>query len=373
MNATQQSIKIIVAAGGTGGDLFPAVAVIEQLQRMATVEAVFVGNPRRIEAQVVPQLGFRFVPLSVTGYKGLRSLETWKLPFTILSSYWRVRKLIEEFQPHCALCAGTYISYPLALAASHAKLPLTLIESNAIPGKANRTIAKRAQLIVAAFEECKKFFVPQAQKAVRVLGNPIRQTFGSMPTAEEGRKAFGLDERKTTLLAFGGSLGARSINNAIEAALPEFDAQGIQVLWQTGKQYTPPHTLPPNVRVLPFIDDMASAYAAANLVLSRAGGGTVAELGVVGKAALLVPYPYAANNEQEHNARALEERGAAVMIKDADLAARFLPTALEIIHNPERLHRMAAAMSAAGKPDAAKDAATEMLQLLATSANKHHT
>ncbi|MBX7154028.1 MAG: undecaprenyldiphospho-muramoylpentapeptide beta-N-acetylglucosaminyltransferase [Candidatus Kapaibacterium sp.] len=359
-----QTIKLIVAAGGTGGDLFPAVAVVEQLQHIANVEAIFVGNPNRIEADVVPKLGFRFVPLSVKGYKGLRSLQTYMLPFTIVQSYLTIRKLISTFKPDVALCAGTYISYPLGLAASHTKVPVVLIESNAIPGKANRSIAKRANLIVAAFDECKQFLSEQAARAVQVLGNPIRQTFGALPNQQQARTTFGLQPNKQTILAFGGSLGARSINNAVVAMLPQLEQMGAQVLWQTGKNYTVPQHLPANVTVLPFIDDMASAYSAADIVVSRSGGGTVAELGVVGKPALLVPYPYAANKEQEHNARALENIGAAKLIHDEHLAAQLEPTVMELLANPNALQHMATAMASHGKPHAARDAAHAVMKLL---------
>ncbi len=359
---SNEVLRVIVAAGGTGGDLFPAVAVVEQLQKMRKLEVLFVGNPERIEAKVVPQLGFRFEGLSVRGYKGVRSLQSWKMPLTIIASTLKVRRLIREFKPQLALCAGTYVSVPLALAASSAGLPLALIESNAIPGKANRRIANKADLIIAAFAECASYFSSEARKKVRVLGNPIRQAFSHQPSREEGRRHFGLDPTTTTLLVFGGSLGARSINEAIASRIEVLKNKDVQVIWQTGSSYTAPASIPSNIKVLPFINEMAEAYAAADLVLCRAGGGTVAELGVVGIPAVLIPYPYAANNEQEHNAKALQNAGAAIMIRDAELASR-IDEILELLSNTEKRAAMAAAMQSFAKPQAAEDAARALLEL----------
>ncbi len=360
----QEPLRIIVAAGGTGGDLFPAVAVVEQLQLRRKVEAVFVGNAERIEAQVVPSLGFRFKGLSVRGFKGLRSVDTYLLPIRIAASTLKVRLLIKSFKPHLALCAGTYISYPLALAASMAEIPLVLIESNAIPGKANRSVARRADLIIAAFEECRKSFVTKNPDVIKVIGNPIRKGFGTAVSREQGARAFGLDPAMKTLLVFGGSLGARSINETLLENLDFLQSAGVQVLWQTGKNATVPDTLPKDIIHRTFIDDMASAYAAADAVLCRAGGGTVAELKVVAKPALLVPYPYAANNEQEFNARALQDAGAAVMILDGELKMRFRKEVSELFADPVRLQARASAMAAMARPNAASDAAELVLRLI---------
>ncbi len=358
------ALKLIVAAGGTGGDLFPAVAVVEQLQKRGPVEAIFVGNPERIEAQVVPQLGFRFEALSVRGFKGLRHVSSYVLPFRILGSTLKVRSLIASFKPDLALCAGTYISYPLAVAASMAKLPLVLIESNAIPGKANKSVARRADMIIAAFDEACTAFQTKHNDVVHVIGNPIRNGFSSMPTREAGAAAFGLNAKAKTLLVFGGSLGARSINSCIAEHLTILRERGIQVLWQCGKNYEPPVDLPSGVRILPFIDDMASAYSCADLVLCRAGGGTVAELKVAAKPAVLIPYPYAANNEQEHNAAALELRGAARMIRDGELSSQFSSVCLPLIENKALLDSMSQAMASLARPNAASDAAELILGLV---------
>ncbi|MBL7999500.1 MAG: undecaprenyldiphospho-muramoylpentapeptide beta-N-acetylglucosaminyltransferase [Candidatus Kapabacteria bacterium] len=361
---TKKTLRIIVAAGGTGGDLFPAIAVIERLQQRCSCDVIFTGNKARMEADVVPSLGYPFVGLTITGYKGLRSVDTYMLPFRLLRAYVTMRSLISDKKPDVVLCAGTYVSYPLAMAAAHKGVPIVLIESNAIPGKANRVLADKASLIIAAFDDVKKVLSEKARRVVHVLGNPIRQNFQKTMTQSQARKHFGLDEQKTTLLVFGGSLGARSINTAVESSLQQLHEAGIQVLWQTGKNFTHSAQIPNSIHSMQFITDMAEAYSAADLVICRSGGGTVAELGVVGKPAVLVPYPYAANNEQEHNARSLVDRGAALMIRDGDTLAQLIPTALHLLHNTQQREAMAEAMKLCGKPKSADDTADAILQLV---------
>lgn len=364
---TDSPLRIIVAAGGTGGDLFPAVAVVEEIQKIRAAEVVLFGNPHRMEARVAPQLGYVFEPLSVRGFKGVRSLQSYALPFTILHSTMRVIARIRSWKPQVVICAGTYISFPVALAASVCSVPVVCIESNALPGKANRRVADRASLIIAAFEECQRYLSPAAARKVRVLGNPIRGSLTKLPDRAAGAAVFGLDPSKPTLLVFGGSLGARSINTIVESSVHLFEREGIQVLWQTGTSYTAPADLPCHIRSVPFINDMASAYAACDMVVCRSGGGTVAELATVAKPAILVPYPHAANNEQEHNARALEERGGAVMIRDAELAEKLVPEVLRLMRDTGCRTTMSSALHAMARPDAARDAARLILELIATT------
>ena len=356
--------SVFVAAGGTGGDLFPAIAVVQELQRRYDVKIVLFGNPSRMEAKVAPQQGYEFVPLSVRGYKGIRSLQSYLLPFTILHSFLRVSGYIRRRKPRLVICAGTYISYPVALAARLHGIPIVSIESNVLPGKANRSVARFASLIIAAFAETRAYLPPSTHAAMRVLGNPLRSTLRQLPERIAAAASFGFDAHQPTVLVFGGSLGARSLNNAMSAALMELGQKNVQVIWQTGTSFTTPEHLPANVRVLPFINDMASAYAACDLVVCRAGGGTVAELTTVAKPAILIPYPHAANNEQEFNARALEAKGGAVMMKDNLVAESLISEMLALVHDEERLKSMSAALKEMARPDAARDAVDEMATLL---------
>ncbi len=356
-------LRLLVAAGGTGGDLFPSVAVVEQLALLRSVDALFLGNPLRMEATAVPKLGYRFEGLSVRGYKGLKSLQTWTLPVRILHSTLRCLGLMRSHKPDLVLSGGTYLSFPVALAASILRIPLVLIESNAIPGKANRSVARRADLIIAAFEECKKFFATKSAHTIQVIGNPIRGSFEQMPTREDAAREFGLDPSLPTLLVFGGSLGAKSINDAITANLREFERRGIQVLWQCGKNFKERPELPAHVQLREFIDNMPAAYALADLVVCRAGGGTVAELKVVAKPSVLIPYPYAANNEQEYNALSLSSQGAALMIRDSELSSSFA-SVLDLLGDSSTRQSMTAVLKTLARPQAAHEAAVLILRLL---------
>lgn len=369
-------MNILVAAGGTGGDLFPAVAVIEQVRAKLGTECsvIFVGNPHRIEARVIPELGYRFIPIPVTGFQGIFHRSTPVLPLRIFRSLLMIRSLCKQHNIDVILCGGTYISYPAGLMSSFLKIPMMLLESNVLPGKTNRLLAPKAQAIILAFSESKEYFPPSLHARMHVVGNPVRHSMlTAAPPVNDARATFGLSAHTPTLFVFGGSLGARSINHAVAASVEILSARGIQVLWQTGKNYTPPETLPDGIVSRTFIDDMASAYSAADLVLCRAGGGTVAELKIARKPAVLVPLPSAANNEQEYNAKALTASGAAIMVRDAELPDAFLPLVLDLLlESPDTLDTMAAAAGTLARPNAARDAA-EILITIASKQPSHST
>ncbi|MBI3260097.1 MAG: undecaprenyldiphospho-muramoylpentapeptide beta-N-acetylglucosaminyltransferase [Ignavibacteriae bacterium] len=362
-------MNILVAAGGTGGDLFPAVAVVEQLEKLLgnNLSVVFVGNPNRIEATKVPELGYRFEPISVTGFQGIFHKSTPTLPLRIFRSIVKVRSLCKWHRIDAILCGGTYISYPAGIAAQQLGIPMMLLEPNVLPGKTNRLLAKRATSIILAFEQSKRFFPSEIHHKMLAVGNPVRESMLlTLPeqASSAARKQFGLEPYKPTVFVFGGSLGARSINQAVEASLNDFAPHNMQLLWQTGNNYTPPGNLPDGVVVKTFIDDMASAYAAADLVICRSGGGTVAELANVGKPALLIPLPSAANNEQYYNAKTLEEHGAARLLGNDTLKQTLFETILELIHNPSVLLEMSVAAKKLAKPNAAFQAATELIKIV---------
>lgn len=361
-----QPLTILAAAGGTGGDLFPAVAVIEELQTVAPdVRVLWVGNPHRIEAKVVPQLGYEFYPLSVTGYKGLRSLDSYLLPFRIVSSLMRCRGLMKDHNVAGVLCGGTYISYPAGLAAHQLDIPLMVLEPNVIPGKTNRLLAQKADAIIVAFEETRRHFSEEFHPRMLPFGNPVRRSMNRpLPEQSAARRALGLDESLPTVFLFGGSLGARSLNESMMRLMEDSKAQNMQILWQTGRNFTPPPSYPPHIHVYDFIDDMATMYAAADLVVSRAGGGTVSELMNVGKPSILVPLPTASNNEQWHNARVLEEHGAALVIEDSYIREKLIETLFSLLHDAERLASMTRAAQSLAKPDASYKAAQAFLSLV---------
>ena len=312
-------------------------------------------------------MGYKFEPISVTGFQGIFHKSTPTLPLRIFRSIIKVRSLCKWHKIDAILCGGTYISYPAGIVAQQLGIPMMLLEPNVLPGKTNRLLAKRATSMILAFEQSKKFFPASIHHKMLPIGNPVRESMLlALPeqASTEARKQFGLEPYKPTVFVFGGSLGARSINEAIEQSLQNFAPHNMQLLWQTGKNYTPPENLPDGVVVRTFIDDMASAYAAADLVVCRSGGGTVAELANVGKPALLIPLPSAANNEQYYNAKTLEDHGAARLLPNDSLKKMLFDTIFELIHNPAVLLDMSAAAKKLAKPNAAFQAASELIRIV---------
>lgn len=356
--ASEQWFRVLVAAGGTGGHIFPAVAVVEQLENLTQgrCDAVFMGSRDRMEHVIIPKLGYPYVGMPIAGFKGIH-VSTLSLPFKILSSIRIAQQTIRTHQPHAVVCTGAYISYPVGIAAVREGVPLIVLESNLNPGKSNAQLASKATAVVVAFDESVAQYPQDVRSKLHVLGNPVRSQIDQQHTPQEARRAFGLDPERPTVFVFGGSLGAQTINAAVERHLAAIAEQPWQVLWQTGKGYTPTVRLPANVRMLPFVDDMGSAYAAADLVVSRSGATTIAELGIVGKPAIFIPLPSASTNEQVHNARVCEHHAAALVLADAELREQLFATIVHVMSDVNRRASMAAAMQHLGKPRAARDAA----------------
>lgn len=358
--------SVIIGAGGTGGHLFPAFAVIEELKKTEDeLKAFFVGNSEKLEARLVPQNGYSFTPIPIRGFQGMLSLSNLSLPFKILKSISVVKKIIKREKPSFALCTGAYISYPVGVAAKQMNIPLVLMESNVGPGKAIKMLASRADLIISSFEATKQYFAPEEQSKVVCLGNPLRTMFENMPRKEEARQKFGLLPDKKTILIFGGSLGARPINNAAAAAITQFNPHEVQFLWQTGREFfVSKDSLAKNVVVTEFIDDMASAYAAADIVVSRSGATSVAEICYVGKPSILVPLSSAANNEQAANAEELQRQNAAVVITNCKVGELLAGTLKQLINDDERLRDMSIRAISLARRNAARDAVNAIKNLV---------
>lgn len=359
------TFRVVVAAGGTGGHIFPAVAVVEQLQRLTQgrCSALFLGSADRMETSLIPSLGYPYVPMPITGFKGLGSISTLALPLKIMRSISIARAAIRRHRPHAVICTGAYISYPAGIAAAREGVPLFVLESNINPGKTNARLAPKATAVVLAFDDSVALYPQALRSKLHVLGNPVRTQIDATRTASDARRALGLDPDRATVLVFGGSLGARTINDAVASALPMLATEPYQVLWQTGKRYDVPANLPPNVRAVPFIDAMGDAYAAADLVVSRSGATTIAELGIVGRAAIFVPLPSASTDEQRKNAMAVERAGGAVVMADADAARALAVTIRQLMLDDARRASMAAAMRTLGRPQAAADTASLILRM----------
>ena len=366
MPRSKKSFNALFAAGGTGGHLFPAMAVAERLRDIFKNDfhAEFVGTANRIESKAVPNAGYDFSPMPIAGFKGIFSISTLTLPFKIRRSISICRKLIKEKSIDMVLCTGAYISYPAGVAAQKENIPLVLMESNLTPGKAIRMLSDRADLIITAFAGSRIYYPEQLHSKIKPLGNPVRQSIIDLPAKEDGIKTFGLDPAKNTILIFGGSLGARSINDAAEILIKELDPEKFQFIWQTGKHYHDKMEKMENLRQLKFIDDMASAYSAADLIISRSGATTTSEICISGKPSILVPFPAASNNEQELNARHLQENAAAILMYEETLSDDIVKIVEDLFRTEKDLKAMAEAAKSLAKPNATNDAAQAVIDLV---------
>lgn len=358
-----QTFRVVVAAGGTGGHIFPAIAVVEQLRRQTNenCSALYMGSMDRMETTLIPKLGYPYIGMPIEGFRGLASPSTLLLPFKIVSSVLIARKALRKHKPHAVICTGAYVSYPVGLAASFERVPLFVLESNFNPGKTNARLAPKAARVVLSFDESVKFYRQEYQNRLTVLGNPVRTQIRTDINREEARVALGLRPDKRTILVFGGSLGARSINEAIAKALPTLAEAPYQVLWQTGAKYAVPADLPSNVVARAFIDDMGAAYAASDLVVCRSGATSIAELGIAEKPAILVPLPSASTGEQQHNASVVRDAGAAIVVADKDCAEELMQTMQKLMNDDKGLKQMATSMKSLGRPNAAADTARLIL------------
>ena len=312
--------RIVIAGGGTGGHIFPAIAIANALKKLdPAVEILFIGAKGKMEMEKVPQAGYRIEALDIAGFNRSSLLKNLSLPFKLVKSFFQVRSIFKKFRPDAAIGVGGYSSFPVLKLAQQQGIATYLHESNSYAGKSNQLLGKMATKIFVATGGMEEFF--PAEK-ILVTGNPVRSNIvKSEISREEAIRFFGLDPAKTTLLSVGGSLGAKSINEAMEAGLPEFEKNGLQLIWQTGKPFAERARQSAKgkqqVWVNDFIQQMEYAYAAADLVVSRAGAMAIAEICVVKKPAILVPYPFAAEDHQTVNARRLEEKNAAIMVRDA--------------------------------------------------------
>lgn len=314
-------MNILISGGGTGGHIFPALSIANALKRrMPDCNILYVGAKGRMEMERVPAAGYEIVGLPVAGFDRRRLWRNIPVLWKLWKSMRLARKTVRQFRPDIAVGVGGYASGPTLKAAQKAGVPTLIQEQNSYAGVTNKLLAGKACAICCAYEGMERFF--PAEKIV-LTGNPVRADLAECKlTRAEARKSLGFDPAKPLVLVVGGSLGARSINESIVAALPAITGAGAQVMWQTGKLYVeefaPVAAKYPGVKASAFISDMAVAYRAADIVVARAGAGTISELQLLGKAAVLVPSPNVAEDHQRKNAEALASRGAAVMILDAD-------------------------------------------------------
>ena len=372
-------MKVLISGGGTGGHIFPAVSIANALREMdPNCDILFVGALGRMEMERVPQAGYKIVGLPVRGIDRSRPWRNVKVLIDFVRSMWQVRKIIREFRPDVGVGVGGYASGAAMKVAAKMGVPILLQEQNGFAGVTNKMLKNDAQKICVAYEGMERFF--PSDKLI-LTGNPVRQNLNS--GTKEGaieyfNKTFSANfttDRKT-LLIIGGSLGARTINQSIIAHLPELINSGIQVIWQTGKYYfedckkalsshlSTLNTQHSTIICTDFISQMPDAYALADLVISRAGASSISELCLLGKASILVPSPNVAEDHQTHNAMALVNKHAAVLVKDVEAREKMVQTALELIQDEKSLQELQTNILTLALPDSAKLIAQEVIKLL---------
>ncbi len=362
-----KEIKILLAAGGTGGHLFPAVAVLNELQVMLaerySLKIISIGNPEKIEYRFAQKRGWTFHPIPMRGFFGF-GFKTIGFLWKTIKSVSICRQIIESNGIDFVLATGAFISYPAGIAASMSKVPLFVIEPNIFPGRANRLLSKRADLMFLAYEDTREWFKTLEPRKIRVFGCPVRSDLFVDIDKERAKSLLGFDPNKFLLLVFGGSLGAKSINEAIYENIPFFESQQIQLYWQVGKNFEKQIPKKPNIKVVEFIEDMGLAYRASDLVISRAGASTIAEICTLGKPAILVPYPKATNNHQEINARQLEKRNAALVIGDDELQKKLIPEITRLLNDSCSLEEISKNVIRFSQADSSKKIAQEIINFL---------
>jgi UDP-N-acetylglucosamine--N-acetylmuramyl-(pentapeptide) pyrophosphoryl-undecaprenol N-acetylglucosamine transferase len=359
--------RIIIAGGGTGGHIFPAVAVANALRKLdASVEILFVGASGKMEMEKVPKAGYQIVGLDIAGFNRSALWKNFTLPYKLVKSFLQVRRVFSHFRPDAAFGVGGYSSFPVLRYAQWTGVPTFLHEANAFAGKSNMLLGKMARTVFVASDGMDKFF--PANKIV-VSGNPVRDAIANNKVDKAtAAAAFGLSAEKPVVLSVGGSLGARSINVAVLAGLDRLLGQGWQLIWQTGKLFTQEAASVTAgkqcVWASDFIEHMDMAYAAADVVISRAGAMSVAELCVCGKPAVLVPYPFAAEDHQTANARMLANAGAADLVPDEEAGNTLMDTVAALLKDKLRLKRYAANMKKLARYDADEMIAKHILKQL---------
>ncbi|WP_345955103.1 undecaprenyldiphospho-muramoylpentapeptide beta-N-acetylglucosaminyltransferase [Mucilaginibacter sp. PAMB04168] len=352
-----QGPRIIISGGGTGGHIFPAVAIANALKKLnPATEILFVGANGRMEMEKVPAAGYKIIGLDI---QGIQRKAVWRnilFPVKLIASIGKAAGIINDFKPDAAVGVGGYASGPLLYAASLKGIPTLIQEQNSYAGITNKWLSKKAKKICVAFDGMEKFF--PAGKIVKT-GNPVRkQSVDTVGKREEAMAQFKLSPNKKTILVTGGSLGARTLNHSLLADLDKIIAADVQLIWQTGKVYYQGimsklgESYHPNICILEFLNRMDLAYAAADVIISRAGAGTIAELCIVGKPVILVPSPNVAEDHQTKNAMALVQSNAALFISDTNAETKLIPAALELLRNPGQQAKLSASISKLALPSA---------------------
>ncbi|RTE53618.1 undecaprenyldiphospho-muramoylpentapeptide beta-N-acetylglucosaminyltransferase [Arenibacter aquaticus] len=359
------SYRFILSGGGTGGHIYPAIAIANELkQRYPDAEFLFVGAKDRMEMEKVPQAGYRIEGLWISGLQRKLTLKNLMFPFKVISSLIKSVKIVRRFKPHAVVGTGGFASGPLLKVASRKGIPCVLQEQNSYAGITNKLLANKVAKICVAYDGMEKFF-PES-KIVKT-GNPVRGDLVALTSDKASAlKFFGLQPNKPTLLVLGGSLGARRVNELLEEKLSFFKTFGIQIIWQCGKLYHEEYKKYENeeVKVFAFINRMDLAYRAADIIISRAGAGSVSELCIVGKPVIFIPSPNVAEDHQTKNAMALVEKEAAIMVREADLDTEFESSFSDVMLTKSLQEKLGSNIKKLALPNATKEIVDEIENLL---------
>ncbi|PCJ97366.1 MAG: undecaprenyldiphospho-muramoylpentapeptide beta-N-acetylglucosaminyltransferase [Flavobacteriaceae bacterium] len=356
--------RFILSGGGTGGHIYPAIAIANELkERYPKAEFLFVGAKDRMEMEKVPEAGYEIVGLWISGLQRKLTLKNAMFPIKLISSLMKARSIVAKFKPHVVIGTGGFASGPLLKMASHKSIPCVLQEQNSFAGITNKLLAKKAQKICVAYDGMERFF--PSDKIVKT-GNPVRSDLLKNGNSEEAIEFFGLETSKTTLLVLGGSLGARRVNQLIEQKLEFFKNFEMQIIWQCGKLYYDAYKKynSDSIKVLSFLNRMDFAYSAADIIISRAGAGSVSELCIVGKPAIFIPSPNVAEDHQTKNAEALATRNAALMIREKDLDENFNDMFSNLYVSKNKQEELAGNIKGLAMPNATKHIVDQIEKLL---------
>lgn len=364
-----RNIKIMISGGGTGGHVFPAIAIADALEnRLKYVQFLFVGAVGKMEMGKVPAAGYKIEGLNISGFQRRLTWKNLKFPFKLIKSMIKARRLIKDFQPDVVIGVGGYASGPVVRVASRKNIPALIQEQNSFPGITNRILARSADKICVAYDHMERYF---PREKIYITGNPVRQNVVECPAGEkEARTSFGLEPNKKTILVLGGSLGARSINQGINNMVKENVLDDIQLIWQTGKYYIKEarqiveKSEQKNIYVTDFISRMDLAYKAASFVVSRAGAIAISELQAVSKPAILVPSPNVAEDHQTKNAMALVNYHAATLVKDQDATENLGEEIKTLIYDQQELEKLNINITKLAKKDAADTIAGVVLDMI---------
>lgn len=364
--AKKEAYKIILSGGGTGGHIYPAIAIANEIKsRFPDTEFLFVGAKDRMEMEKVPQAGYKIKGLWISGIQRKLTLKNLMFPFKLISSLWNSRKIVKQFKPNIAIGTGGFASGPLLHIATLNKIPSLIQEQNSYPGITNKLLAKKVDKICVAYDNLERFF--PKEKMIKT-GNPVRQGLLDIDTKTvEAKNHFNLKHGKYTLLVIGGSLGSRRINELIEKELDFLDTQNVEIIWQCGKLYYQQYKIYNNtegIQVYEFLNNMDFAYAAADIVISRAGAISVSELCIVGKPVIFIPSPNVAEDHQTKNALAVVNENAALLIKEEDLDVDFENKFSQLIASQDKQKELGRNIKKLALINATKEIVDEVEKLL---------